>query len=126
MKRYEMIKKHEDFTNIINNGKKKSGKYIIIFSLSKKFEKPNFGIAIGKKVGNAVERNKIKRQVRNIIDKNRFLFQNFTNYIKRQVRNIIDKNRFLFQNFTNYIIMIKRGINTASFNEIEEDLKKCL
>ncbi len=104
MKRYEMIKKHEDFTNIINNGKKKSGKYIIIFSLSKKFEKPNFGIAVGKKVGNAVERNKIKRQV----------------------RNIIDKNRFLFQNFTNYIIMIKRGIKTASFNEIEEDLKGCL
>ena len=37
-------------------------------------EKTKFGIAIGKKVGNAVTRNKLKRQVRYIIDNNKTMF----------------------------------------------------
>ena len=75
-------------------------KYIYIFSKGKEFDKPNFGIAVGKKLGNAVVRNKFKRQF----------------------RNIVDKNRFLFKNNNNYIIMIKREANNASFSELETDL----
>ena len=73
MKRYEMVKKHEDFNEISNTGKKVKGKYIIIFSKPKDYPKPNFGIAIGKKCGNAVVRNKLKRRVRNIVDNNRLI-----------------------------------------------------
>ena len=40
MKRYEMVKKHEDFNTIINKGKKKSNKYMLIFFIEKDFEKP--------------------------------------------------------------------------------------
>ncbi len=104
MKRYEMVKKHEDFNDIINTGHKISGKYLIIFSQPKEFVKPNFGIAVGKKLGNAVRRNKFKRQMRNIVDKNRFLFPN---------------NR-------NYIIMIKKEALNATFNELETELTKIL
>lgn len=104
MKRYEMIKKHEDFNNIIQKGKKINGKYAIVFRIEKNYEKPNFGIAVGKKIGNAVTRNKFKRQYRNIID----------NY------------RFLFKNNNNYIIMIKKEANKASFAELKEDLKELL
>ena len=100
MKRYEMVKKHEDFNEIINTGKKVKGKYLIIFSMAKDYQKPNFGIAIGKKCGNAVIRNKLKRRV----------------------RNIVDNNRLLFKNNKNYIIMIKGSANVASFQELEQDL----
>lgn len=100
MKRYEMVKKHEDFNEIINTGKKVKGKFLIIFSMAKDYQKPNFGIAIGKKCGNAVIRNKLKRRV----------------------RNIVDNNRLLFKNNKNYIIMIKGSANTASFQELEQDL----
>lgn len=44
-------------------------------------EKTKFGIAIGKKVGNAVTRNKLKRQVRYIIDNNKNMFSKGFNYI---------------------------------------------
>jgi len=91
MKRYEMVKAHEDFNEIIKKGHKISGKYIHIFFLKKDFPKPNFGIAVGKKYGNAVERNNIKRKYRNIIDNNKFLFKNNYNYIimiKREAKNI--------------------------------------
>ena len=100
MKRYEMVKSHEEFNEIINKGNRLKGKYAYIFSKEKEFDKPNFGIAVGKKVGNAVVRNKFKRQF----------------------RNIVDKNRFLFKNNNNYIIMIKREANNASFSELETDL----
>ena len=100
MKRYEMVKSHEEFNEIINKGNRLKGKYAYIFSKEKQFDKPNFGIAVGKKLGNAVVRNKFKRQF----------------------RNIVDKNRFLFKNNNNYIIMIKREANNASFSELETDL----
>ena len=102
MKRYEMVKSHEDFNDIINNGQKNGNKYLIIFSKTKEYEKPNFGIAVGKKVGNAVERNKLKRQLRVIIDKNRFLFK---------------KNH-------NYIIMIKKEAKFVNFQKLEEEFVK--
>ena len=100
MKRHEMVKSHEDFNEIIKNGKKLKGKYIYIFSKEKNFSKPNFGVAVGKKLGNAVIRNKFKRQF----------------------RNIVDKNKFLFKNNNNYIIMIKKEAINASFSELELDL----
>lgn len=95
-----MVKSHEEFNEIINKGNRLKGKYAYIFSKEKEFDKPNFGIAVGKKLGNAVVRNKFKRQF----------------------RNIVDKNRFLFKNNNNYIIMIKREANNASFSELETDL----
>ncbi|MGN0974119.1 MAG: ribonuclease P protein component [Bacilli bacterium] len=104
MKRYEMVKSHEDFNLIINKGKKLSNRYMIIFSIPKDYEKPNFGIAVGKKVGNAVMRNKLKRQF----------------------RNIIDNNRFLFKNHHNYIIMIKKEAKNVSFADLEKELQNLL
>ena len=100
MKRYEMIKSHEEFNEIINKGNKIKGKYVYIFFKEKDFSKPNYGIAVGKKLGNAVVRNKFKRQF----------------------RNIVDNNRFLFKNNHNYIIMIKKEANNASFSDLENDL----
>lgn len=100
MKRYEMVKSHEEFNEIINKGNKIKGKYVYIFSKEKEYPKPNYGIAVGKKLGNAVVRNKFKRQF----------------------RNIVDNNRFLFKNNHNYIIMIKKEANNASFSDLENDL----
>lgn len=100
MKRREMVKSHEDFNNIINNGIKQKGKYLVIFILKKDYIKPNYGIAVGKKLGNAVIRNKYKRIM----------------------RDIVDKNRFIFSNYHNYIIMIKKEALTATYQELQEDL----
>ena len=100
MKRREMVKSHEDFNTIINNGIKQKGKYLVIFILKKDYIKPNYGIAVGKKLGNAVIRNKYKRIM----------------------RDIVDKNRFIFSNYHNYIIMIKKEALTATYQELQEDL----
>ncbi len=91
MKKRDVLKSNELFNKVINDGERVYNKYFIICYLPKENLKNNYGIAVGKKVGNAVIRNKIKRQVRNILDNNIKLFPNFHNYIiicKRDVLNL--------------------------------------
>ena len=64
------LSKNEDFKSILN-GKKISNKYLTIFfkKLSDKNNKKlNISFIIKKKIGNAVNRNKIKRRLRNIMN----------------------------------------------------------
>ena len=64
------LSKNEDFKSILG-GKKISNKYLTIFfkKLSDKNNKNlNISFIAKKKIGNAVKRNKIKRQLRNIMN----------------------------------------------------------
>ena len=64
------LSKNEDFKSILD-GKKISNKYLTIFfkKLSDKNNKKlNISVVTKKKIGNAVERNKIKRRLKNIIN----------------------------------------------------------
>lgn len=81
MKKKEVVKKARDFDLIINKGKRVSNKAFNIFIMKNETEKPIFGIAVSKKLANAVYRNKYKRQIRNIIDNNKNDFKNYSKYI---------------------------------------------
>jgi len=98
MKKSEIIKKSDYFTYVINNGKNIKDKYISIYYV--KSMNNLFGISIPKKYGNAVLRNKIKRQAKNIIDKNKF-------NIKKEY---------------DYVIILKSPLKKLKFNEIEKKL----
>lgn len=72
MKKINIVKANKDFNYIISKNKSYKYKDYIIY-LSKTDSKIyRFGISVGKKVGNAVTRNKIKRQIRSIIDKKHY------------------------------------------------------
>ena len=98
MKKKDIIKKSDEFTKIINNNKKTRNKYYSLFY--KKNDSTLFGISIPKKTGNAVVRNKIKRQTKNIIDNNKINIQ--TGY--------------------NYVIIIRKEILELSYEEKEKEL----
>ena len=98
MKKWETVKSNIAFNEILNKGKKVANNYFLLFSLEKEEEKPKFAVAVGKKIGNAVVRNKFKRRTRALIDKNRKLFEN--NY--------------------NYIIMIRKECLGKSFSDLED------
>ncbi len=104
MKRIETIKSQKIFNDIIKNGKYVKNNYLVIYNKEKEEETINYGIAISNKVGNAVIRNKLKRQV----------------------RFIIDQHRNLFKNKNNYIIMIRKSCQEAKFNDLEESLVSLL
>ena len=98
MKKKNVLKRNIDFDRIIKNNKAFRYKDYIIYIERQDFDGYHFGLSVGKKVGNAVIRNRIKRQLRSIID---------------------EKN---YQNGLNCIIIVKKGILEKSFFQMKQEL----
>ena len=99
MKKIDIIKSSDEFTEIINTGKSRKNKYYSIYYRSNN-EENRYGITIPKKLGIAVLRNKTKRRVKNIIDKN-----------KKSIQNGYD-----------YVIIVKKGILELTYLDMESEL----
>ena len=97
MKKYEIVKEHKEFNNIIQNSKYIKNNNFVIYFRKSEINYPRFGIAISTKFGKAHIRN----------------------YYKRIIRNIIDINKKSFKNNTDYIIMIKKNSSLNNYNELK-------
>ncbi len=104
MKKKYFIKKNHDFQEIINLKNSFANKTFIIYKRKNSLDYCRFGLSVGKKVGNAVMRNKIKRQLRHIL------------------RNI----DFSCKNTHDIIIITKKNIIEKEFSIIERDLNHAL
>lgn len=98
MKKKEIIKKNEDFQKIIEKKRVVRNKFFSVFYIDN--DVMLFGISVPKKTGNAVVRNKIKRQIKNIIDINK-------------------KN---LQNNKQYVIIVKRSVLDLTYEKMEREL----
>ena len=101
MKKYEVIKNNREFDNIISKGKCVRNNDFIIYYIDNQFNYNRYGISVGKKVGNAVNRN----------------------YYKRVIRNICDIYKKVYSNNRDYIIIMRKGLKKLSFNEKEDSFK---
>lgn len=102
MNQDKIIKKSETFSKIINKKNKVKNNYFSIFF--EKSEKNLYGITIPKKIGKANVRNKLKRQIKNIIIIN-------------------EKN--IPKEF-NYVIIIKEAILNLSYANIEREFMELI
>lgn len=64
MKKINRVRKSREFQSIIHTGKKVTNAQYALYYLPKKEPQNRIGITLSKKIGNAVMRNLIKRQVR--------------------------------------------------------------
>lgn len=64
------LTKSTDIKTALKNGKKYKTPYFLLFSLRNQSQGPTFAIIASKKVGNAVERNRAKRKLREAIKLN--------------------------------------------------------
>ncbi len=99
MKKNQIIKKNRDFKKILDQKRVFRNSYYNIYIERNLAQKNLFGISVSKKLGNAVLRNKLKRQVKSIVDSKKD-----------------------FQNYHDYIIILKRGILDISFAKRKEEL----
>ena len=79
MNKEKILRKSEDFSTIISNQKYYKNKYFSLYY--KESDKTLYGITVPKKVGIAVVRNKLKRQLKNIICNNEKYIQPNYNYV---------------------------------------------
>jgi len=98
MKKLNIVKKNEDFSRIMKKYRHFKSQSFIVYVEKETNNIYKFGISASKKVGNAVTRNKVKRQVKSILDKN------------------IYKNNF------NCIIIIKKEVLNKTYLELETEL----
>ena len=61
------IKKYSEFQKVIEEGEIKKTSFFVSYTIQNNLGYSRFGISVPKKTGNAVVRNKIKRQVRSAI-----------------------------------------------------------
>ena len=98
MKKINIVKENREFNRIINKTTPYKNHNFIIYLERNNKNNYQFGISVGKKIGTAVTRNKLKRQIRNIIDKNDYQ-----------------------KNFK-CIIILRTSILNINFKEMEEEL----
>ena len=107
MNKEKILKKSDDFSIIISTGKKHKNKYFSIYY--KESTSTLYGITVPKKVGVAVIRNKLKRQVKNIISNNEKYIQSNYNYV------IIIKEPALkldYKGLTNNLLDLMKKVGT--------------
>lgn len=102
MKKKNIVKNNRDFQRIIHNNKPYKYKDYIIYMERIEEGEYHFGISVSKKLGNAVIRNKLKRQIRAIIH---------------------EKD---YQKNFNCIIILGKGILGRSYDEMHENLLEAL
>ena len=67
MKKENRIRKNEEFSSIIAKKRSRHSANFVMYYDDRKKDSARAGISVSKKLGNAVERNRIKRQVREMI-----------------------------------------------------------
>lgn len=99
-----IVKKTKEIDAIIRVRKSVGNKFFVIYTRKNNETKGfRFAISIGKKYGNAVSRNLMKRRIREII------------------RNNID----IVKEY-DYLIVVKKDSNLLNFEEIEKNIKLLL
>lgn len=89
----ERISKKKDFLSIYKDGKRHRGKVFNLIYLSNNLGYSRLAIVVSRKVGNSVERNKIKRNMRELFRKNKDLFKMHADMIIIPNKGILDISR---------------------------------
>ena len=63
-KRTQGLKKDSDFRKVYKHGKSFANRNLVMYILDNKSDSTRVGISVSKKVGNAINRNKVRRRIK--------------------------------------------------------------
>lgn len=96
---HERIRKKKDFLFLYKKGNRYRGRYFNLIYLSNDLKFSRMAVVVSKKVGSAVERNQIKRRL----------------------RTLFRRNKPLLPNPLDIVFIVKKEIQGASWQSLEEE-----
>ncbi|MBB6450596.1 ribonuclease P protein component [Geomicrobium halophilum] len=82
MKKFYRIKDNKEFASIIQEGTTTANRQFVIYVVDKPGQTHfRFGVTVGRKVGNAVTRNRLKRWIREMMKEHKDTIQTSKDYI---------------------------------------------
>ncbi|MFZ5590794.1 MAG: ribonuclease P protein component [Bacillota bacterium] len=96
------LKKDQEFKRVYRQGRSVAGRYVVIYYLPVGGNQSRFGFSVSKKIGKAVQRNRIRRLLREIC------------------RLHLD----YFASGHDYVVIPRRSAAGRSFAELKEDMLK--
>lgn len=105
MRKRQRIKKDKEFQRVFKEGKSYANRQFVVYCLPKEGQKEfRIGLSVGKKIGNAVTRNQVKRYIRQV-----FL------ELKEEIRQDMD-----------YIIIARLPAANLNYHETRKSLEHVL
>jgi ribonuclease P protein component len=102
MSKLYTLKKNNEFKKVYSRGRSVAGQSIVLYFLPGITGRKNFGFSVGKKVGKAVVRNRVKRVL----------------------RELCRINQHCFKDGYNYVLIPRKGFVGRSFKQLGEELFK--
>jgi ribonuclease P protein component len=98
----QKISKRADFQKILREGKKVHTKHFIVVCCKADHGTVRLGLAVSRKVGNAVKRNRVKRVI----------------------REFFRRNKSLFAISSDAVIIAKQGAHELSYQQVTAEMEK--
>lgn len=103
LKKAYRVKSEKDFRVIFNSGSNVANRKFVIYSLEKEQAHFRVGLSVGKKLGNAVVRNSIKRKIRHVL---------------MEFQDNLTRNDF--------VVIARKGVEDLDYHDIKKNLKHVL
>lgn len=103
MKKTYRVKREKDFQAIFKAGKSMANRKFVIYHLAKDQKHFRVGISAGKKLGNAVTRNAVKRKIRHVL-------MALGNQLKSE----------------DFVVIARKGVETLDYHELQQNLHHVL
>ena len=103
MRKAYRVKSEKDFQKVFQEGRSKANRQFVVYALPKKEQKHfRAGISVGKKIGNAVKRNQMKRRIRHAL--------------------MELEEEFLIIDEIDFIVIARNPVSNMTFQEIKKSL----
>ncbi|MGT2887996.1 ribonuclease P protein component [Streptococcus didelphis] len=103
MKKSYRVKREKDFQAIFDGGESKANRKFVIYFLDKEQDHFRVGISVGKKLGNAVIRNAVKRKIRHVI-------MELSDHLKKD----------------DFVVIARKGVETLDYKDLRRNLQHVL
>lgn len=110
MKKINRVKANEDFTKIIKKGKTFNVDSFTVHILKSEQQFTRVGVSVSTKLGNAITRNRIKRQIRSMCDSIICYQQNAYDIV------VIARCNYLKNNYNDNLLILKKVFESIGIN----------